>query len=506
MTTARGTILSGAILAIVVAAYMTFFVAKRLPMTDEGVMMMHAQEFYLGQTPYAEIESPYTPLAFFVHSTWMRLVGRGLMANRAAIVLLAALAAACGAAATRSSLGPRGSAAAGAAVVVATFPYHCYVSYNNYSMFLCIVTACILLRMSGVRDLRGAFLSGAVGALAFLAKQNLGGLALVGACIALFFAGDSWRSRIRLSASLCAGAGIVFFLFGMAAAYEGFLGTMLRQAFLGGVDQAEHMATWYPFDQASQLAAFLSHPTPRGLDALAHSFSFILPFIVAALLVPMVAAARTRGREAAWPLVILATMTPIVALGAVHSPTTWHIIFVKPVPIIAGAFLLKEFSGSRIGKIAAVMAAACFFTLHLGRQVMIFDEYTGVIDAPIASGIRTREWEAGIINKALDILRAVPATEPVFVAAPDPMYYYLTGRTPPLPWIYLDPLFVTEDAGRDIVERLKRSKSWVLLMTGRNSFYDYTRIRPLTKHLDGAEVHRDENVNGVRIRLYRPVP
>jgi len=51
---------------------------------------------------------------------------------------------------------------------------------------------------------------------------------------------------------------------------------------------------------------------------------------------------------------------------------------------------------------------ATFFALHIGRQIMIFDDYTASIEAPLASGILAREWEARLINTflvALDDIR-----------------------------------------------------------------------------------------------------
>jgi hypothetical protein len=440
-----------------------------------------------------------------IHAGWMRMVGLGLIANRIMMIFLAVISGIVVASSLQRPLSRTGAALCGLAVVVATYPYHCYVSYNNYSMFFGILSACAIFSMRDARDGRRAFMAGLWASASFLSKQNLGGLALIAGGMAVFAMPVLSMNRFRLTIRYIAGALTPMAVLTAHAAGVGYTRAMIEQALLGGVGQAGHFADSYPVNQLALMKALLVNPSFGAIEAFTQSASYVLPFLVAVALLPfLIAALRAGETDRARLIAAAAIMTPLVALGAIHAPTTWHIIFVKPVPIIAIAFLLREISRHRVGRAIALGAFLLFFTLHLGRQIMIFDDYDSTVDAPHAAGIRIRPWESEVINRALAAIRTVPTNEPLFVAAPDPLYYHLSDRTPPLPWIYLDPPLVTDEFGEMLAERIEKSGAWTLVLSGRSPFFDYRRIAAFGRQLDNSRPVIDETVNGIRIALHPP--
>jgi hypothetical protein len=472
-------------------------------MTDEGVMLVHSREVMEGTGPYGPTECPYTPLAFFLQAAWMRAAGEDLVTARVPVILMAALTAVCVFGAMLRFSPPLGAWLAAFTVVAATFPYQCYASYNNYALFFVTASACALVATRDASARALPFLGGALAAGAFFCKQNLGGLSAVAGGAALIVAASDLRGAFRQSGIYSAGGLVMTAVFMGFAAYRGFLGEMFGQAISGGLEQGEHFAGWYPFDQADQFANLLKNPSLYQLDALAHSLSFMAPFPVAGLLAIVAWHARRRGDAIARPAAILAAMSPILHLGAIHAPTTWHIIFTKSVPIMALSCLLVWLAMRPRALWVALTIGLSVTSVHLGRLAMIFDDYTGMIRAPLAEGIRTRDWEAEVINTALDAMESVPPTTPVFVAAVDPMYYYLTERKPPVRWIYLDPSLVPETVGRELVEKLRGAEADVLLINGRNPWYDYLQIAPLRDHINAMDTVTAKTVNGVTVALYR---
>jgi hypothetical protein len=491
-------------LCIVVPLLMSAFLYKRLPMTDEGVMLVHTQEIMEGSGPYGPTECPYTPLAFFLQAAWMKAAGSDLVTGRVPVVLLATLTALSVFGATLRFAPPSVAAVTGFAVVAATFPYQCYASYNNYALFFVTASASVLVMTGDAQARLMPFLAGALAAAAFFCKQNLGGLSAIAGGVAIVVAAPDLRAGIRQLVVYSLGGIVATALFLGFAAVRGFLHPMLEQALLGGLRQSEHFAGWYPMNQAALMAGFLKSPSLYLLDNLAHSLSFVMPFFVALILAIVSWVARRRGDAIARSAAILAAMSPLLHLGAIHAPTTWHIIFTKPVPIMALSCLLV-WLGMRPRMFGVAIAIGLIVSgIHIGRLVLIFDDYTAEIRAPLAENIRTRDWEAEIINTALDVLRTAPPDAPVFVAAPDPMYYYLAERKPPLKWIYLDPPWVSSEQGGEIVADLRRTRSRVLLIRGRNKWYDYLQIPALAESIAGRKVEKTAILGAITIELFAP--
>lgn len=483
-------------------AYLWFFCApKRLPMSDEGVMVVLAREPLLGHRLYDDIECPYMPLSFILHAGWMTISGSSLLLGRIATLLLAAgtwLVSYRGLTAATN----RASAVLGAtAAVIATFPYQFYSSYNNYALFFAVASAsAVLTAASSERNARAAALAGFCGAAAYFSKQNIGVLAIAGGFAALLFVGvsrKSSRDTIRFTAGAALGGAVLLVACLPFVRFSG----MLDQAVLGALRQGAHHATAYPTDQFAQIGRLIASPSLAALDEATHSVSFILPFIIATALAAMTTLLFHRGDRRSAPSMSLAILSAAHGLGAAHAPTTWHLVFSKPVPVIAATYLLYLVASRSAGRIAVFVVIGAFFSIHLGRQIMILDDYDSSIAASEAEGIGLRPWEAEVIDAGCRLMASAPAGEPVFVAAPDPMYYYFLDRHPPVPWIYLDPPSLSEPDRALIHSTLAANKiRYILYPSGRNAFFDYGSV--IKGYGRIAEID-SESVGSITVELRR---
>lgn len=468
-------------------AFLALFSApRRLPMVDEGAVWTYADEILRGRAPYVDFDLEYTPVAHLAHAAYARLAGPSLLRGRYWISGVAAAGAVAAFLAARTFAGPAAAAAAAAGVLVGTFPYHTYASYNVYAVTVALAAAAMTMRAAAAGRAAAWAAAGAATALAFWTKQNVGGLLGLGAAAAAVHA--AWRDRRPgVFFGFAAGA-----LGGLAAgllllAAVGWLPAFLDQAVIGPLARAGALPAPYPLDQAARLADLARRPSLHALDAFAHSASFLAVFASPLLLGVILLSASRRGPPAPTPdpSGAMAALVPLAlasAFGAAHEPTTWHIAFARPLPVLAaGACLVLVGRRGRSAVAVAAAVAAAYFGLHLGRQVMIFDEHDAPIRAGRAAGIRLRAWEARWIDDALAVAAAAPRGETLWIASNDILYYHLLDRPLPVRESFIEPdVDAATGRGARLAEDLLRADvRRILYLRGRSTWHDLLRLEPL---------------------------
>lgn len=496
-------------LAIGVFLYQALLYAwRRLPMVDEGVVWLFADEILRGRLPYRDFHCEYTPLAFYLHAAYAAVFGPSIL--RARVLLYAPLAAAgavAAYAAARTFAGRGAATAIAAAVFVGTFPYHAYASYNTMATVLALATAAAVLHAArGERPYRWA-VAGLLAALTFATKQNIGGLVGIGAgaaaiaeCVRRGRRGPFLAYAAAALGTLAAGA--------IAVAATGVWTEFVDQALIWPSARVGLLPAPYPTDQAARFHDLLRAPSLTTYDSFTHSASFLTVFLPPLVLIPLALRAVRAARPEAPSLLALIPLASCAAFGAWHEPTTWHIAFARPLPVLAAGAALVE--ASRPGRRAAALAAllgAAFLATHIGRQALIFDGHTAEIHAPRAAGIRVRPWEARWIDDVLDVIDHIPKGETYWIAWVDLLYYHLVDDPLPVHTTFIEP-DVAMMTGQDhlLIEDLERNDvRWVLHPRGRNEWYDMGRLPALRHYLEETfrRVREETIANGAgRVTVY----
>lgn len=185
---------------------------------EEGYFAYLSSRVAVGDLPYRDFATPYTPAYFFLHGLLYQLLGWTLVSQRLGVIAARFVGAALLYVLARRVAPPRYAVLAPLLLLLhdpAPVPWHTHPSW--YASAAALASAWTVLRFLDVRRLRWLMVAGALAGLSFAFKQNIGLLALLAAGsflalavgpLPLSFALPGWAGSIddtrlaRISASL----------------------------------------------------------------------------------------------------------------------------------------------------------------------------------------------------------------------------------------------------------------------------------------------------------------
>lgn len=417
---------------------------------EEGLMVHVGERMLAGDHLYRDIVLVTGPVPYAFTAALFAVFGKHILAARAGVVLLQALA--CGsvfALARRAGSGAWAHAAAAcfASGPVLLFPLLSTMFYTTVATSLAVITAYLGLR--ALTSTPWAVAAGVAAALTALSKQTVGALlavALVGAVAACAPRGR----RLRRAAEVCAGGAAVAVLTLAIFASLGDLGDFVSSMVArpeGETFGFPFINLWPPGHLAPELAGdeyyyvpetvYLLRGGAKGVPAplvLASQLLYVLPFAALAL---------TGVRRLAGPLpaAIWLHAAGLLALLANLFPRTdaGHLVFVAPA---AAAHLfvlapgLERGAGRRIARAgsAAVVLGLALACAGLGSRLYALSHPPSYGPRVPLRPISPPKASRAVPHTIAWLRERVTPGEPIFVARAEPLIYFATGTRNPTPF------------------------------------------------------------------------
>jgi len=483
--------------------------------SDEGLVLVAADDLAKGRLLYRDCYVPLTPLVYLLQGLAFKLAGSHIIVSR--LLMTATYAATV--AAVFSMAGrvlPTWRAVLAGVIAIPLqlwmWPHAHFFSYNALATLLCVVAICIAWSVEArPRRLRHAALLGAVLALALWTKPNLA--VATGAGIALYWVGGWLRTRIgarRLrdrsgrdllweGAAVTAGAVIASAPLTAYLVGVGIFDEMVESLFSLGRIYAEVPPDLFPplFPPFGQLDAVRLFPgrvlpsllymaiykAPAYRYLLDHSgwidlgvrvlyYAPIMLWIaVAACLLARLTRGRWEPRDEAALLFFCAGLG--LYLTVVPHPAFHYVVpTLLPLVPLATYFWWRAEGGSRgawcvILRVTGGVVLLAYGVASLGALAA----YVGIPRAPVHTAAGTlwvpvdqaRSW-----NAVLEYLHArVPEGALVFAAPYFPILYFGTGYEHPTRFVDLRPGSPGPAAEDEIMLRLEeQSVEWAVYFPG----------------------------------------
>jgi hypothetical protein len=475
---------AGSTLILLVSALVLLSYAEiGINIYDEGIPYSGAERLARGERIYRDFHA-YQPLRYWIFRAAMALGGPNLLSGRRIMALLGALQPWAAFASARL-LGGSPATALLAAALALLVPSAYYVRFFPLGIILNLLA---LLRALERPRPRRWFLCGAMIALAFLAKLEVGLLALLidlGALAVLLLSRSAGPPPLRgRAAAILRPAGALLLL-----------PTLTIAAWAAYLAREVGLTHWlrYTGFQFVALPRYWRNPLPvpwqgagldpAGLELLARGVWYWIPGItlLLLLLLPERRALRRQqlGALAAYLLAAYALVLWRAGWGNLSralGPT-----------LVALPLLLQRFARGctsnpkrpplrRAANLLAATALATALVALAAIQIFREDEATGALGAlrtrplttletPRAAGIRCHPLEAATVDHVVQTVQSLlPPREPLLVLPYMPLFYFLCERPNPTPYEWIIPGTFTSPAEEAAaLERYRRRPARALI-------------------------------------------
>jgi hypothetical protein len=483
--------------------------------SDEGVVLVAAEDVANGKLLYRDVYVPVTPTVYLLEGLVFKLLGSEFWVSR---LLAAALYAAIVVAtfAVASICLPLGFATIAGVLTIPLevwmWPHAQFFTYTPLAILFCVLSIALAWRLEqSPRRVRSAIYLGLALGFALWVKPNLGGA--VGAGV-LFYWLSAWlRSRMGLacmrprSFATLFGEGLsvllgVFIVTAVHVAYlvaNGILVPMTESLLAlgriyGDVPQGLFPSLWPPFGQHDAIRNYPDLIVPGmfngsllgdlRLDYLMKYTGWIdffvrlvyftpigLYFISAVALLEWIRRGSWSSRREAALLIWLTGVCLLLTI--IPHPAVHYLTPTLITVIVLGAFLVSEAQTSpyrrlRVATLAASGIGACvFLAASVGLLSLYIMRPRTTLETP-AGTLWQDPRTTRLLEQILDYSREnIPEDEAVFVAPYYPLYYYLTKREHPSRFIDLRPGSPGREFEDEIILELERAGvEHVLYMKG----------------------------------------
>ncbi len=465
------------------------FLERGISSLDEGSILAIADALRKGEALYADRVTPLAPLTYELTAVLFRLFGAHLIVAR----LLEAFVFAGCVVLTHSIISriARAPAAfAGGLAVLAlkplAFPLWTIVNYSQIAMLLCLASLRIVLHFLDVRHTRWLLVLGIGIGVTIATKQNLGvllGASMIAALVLDWVRGvpRAGAQLVVRSAVLSAGPLVPLRLVFGAFAARGTQDALVDRAVLGmrylsqpywvplpGADlwfrrPAEvgmlaftyfppalvHLALEGRFDLASQPRVFV-------VEHLVKAAYYVPLFLLGATV--LVAFRRWggshAGQGAASKLVTIAAFAAAMYAGMLYRADWIHLMNIYPALIVASVVPLDVWGArSAWGRRVAIGLAAVWLGAGLALTGVVLTTYNSVLETPrgrlLGAALETKESA-----RVLRFVAGERGTERILFLRSEPLYYFLSGRSVPLPFDFLLPGVLRGDDDGEIARQL----------------------------------------------------
>jgi hypothetical protein len=420
---------------------------------EEGLLLHVGERLLAGEKLYSDIVLVTGPVPYTLVGAIFWLFGPKMLAARAAVAVLQALA--CAAVydiGRRSGAGPWAHAAAAALAFapVLLFPLLSAAFYTTISTSLTFSAAWLALR--GVGSARWGLAAGAAIALTALSKQTIG--ALLAVIFVTTIATCAPRGqRLRHALAVCVGGAATAILtliwYAAAGDLEVFVSSLLATP-SGNVFGSTFIDLWPPGELSPELKPVEFYYLPETVFILRNgkpgSPWFLILLSQLLFVLPIAVLATTALRRAFGPLPaatwIFAGATLACGSNIFPRADAGHLVFAAPAAL-AYAFCLAPLCvpkrraerrrGTMLGAGAsiAVLASA---SLWVGSQLFELagaPSYGPKVPVPPVSPPKRGDT----VPRVIRYLRAnLEPDEPIFVARTEPLIYFATDAPNPTPY------------------------------------------------------------------------
>ncbi|MBW2269108.1 MAG: glycosyltransferase family 39 protein [Deltaproteobacteria bacterium] len=420
---------------------------------EEGLLLHVGERLVAGERLYSDIVLVTGPVPYTLVGAVFWLFGPSMLAARAAVALLQALA--CAAAydmGRRGGAGPWAHAAAAALAFapVLLFPLLSAAFYTTISTSLTFSAAWLALR--GVDSARWGVAAGAAIALTALSKQTVG--ALLAVLFVTTVATCAPRGlRLRHALAVCAGGAGTAILtlawYGAGGDLEVFVSSLLATP-SGSVFNSPFIDLWPPGELSPELKLLEYYYVPEIVFILRDGKLNSPPFLVflsqLLFILPVAVLAVTALRRAFGPLPaaiwIFAGATLACGSNLLPRADSGHLVFAAPAAL-AYAFCLVPLclpTREAARRTGATLGAGAAIAVLAGTSLWVSSQLFEIAGAPsYGPKVPVRPVSppkrGDAVPRVIRYLRTnLEANEPIFVARTEPLIYFATDAPNPTPY------------------------------------------------------------------------
>jgi len=502
-------ILIVALLFFASLAFQSTFITLDAFVSDEGIVMVAADDVARGRLLYVDCDVPLTPAVYLLQGIAFKLFGSTFLVSRALIsivnascVVLVALLASC-------YLPFRFAALAGFIAIpvqIWMWPHAQFFSYNSLAILLCLVAMRLAWSIeSGPARLRAAFFFGAALAAALWTKPNLP--VATGAGVLLYWLSGWLRSSLNLpcrrrrgfsdllreGVATLVGIAITSVPMIVYLASVGILDDMWQRLVAITGIYGDSPAGLFPplLPLTSQIQSVRLSPDlmlpgmlVNGVNGLAadHGYQLLLAFsgwidlfirllyyLPVVLFVAVGGLLLVRLWRRTWveddEAALLAWLTAVLLYLTIVSFPAFHYITPTLFPLIGLATFLAHRACTssrdlprRVGRVLSVTGFAAYWGLSLVALTI----YLSIPRAPVET-MRGTLWvdraTSVLWNDILEYTKSqVAEGDRVFVVPYFPLFYFLSGQDHPTRQVALGPTFPGMQAEDEIILELERER------------------------------------------------
>ncbi|HVN37684.1 MAG TPA: glycosyltransferase family 39 protein [Myxococcota bacterium] len=496
---------------------------RGIVMAEEGQILSEAEAILDGRVLYRDIDGFVAPGVWYLGALILRVAGPDLNATRIAMVVLFAFTALVVYGLCQRVTSRRFALLAVALLCVQkalAFPLGTFLFYTEFAIAFALASSFALLRAVQRGSALASACAGLCIALCMLFKQNIGGVLLLG-CLVYLAAFERRASVIAPLLAVSATAGLATLAaFGAVGALPALVHSLVLTPFTGfapnysipylrGVALSGDFSQLFLYSPALYVEEFLLGPAAgsrklvavlvRGLSVGA----YLTPLLLALLSARNAIAGRpdARIRSLLW---IPALATFASAFPRSDFPhVAQALIGFLPISL----YELRSLAFLPLVRAAggAVVAALVLLALALVARM----PHDRRFEHP-----RARLWLTSgtleVLSDGLRWIQDIPPQERLSVIPTDAMYYFLSGRQPPLRSSIVLPHQVAADGGRALADSLDREGiDWVLYSEIRlPGFPKLEEFAPALRHALDAKFEpvrmRGERDGGPMLLRRRP--
>uniref|UniRef100_Q01PL9 Glycosyltransferase RgtA/B/C/D-like domain-containing protein n=1 Tax=Solibacter usitatus (strain Ellin6076) TaxID=234267 RepID=Q01PL9_SOLUE len=449
--TQQRALLSAILIGLATGSLAYLATRDRLTVTnDEGIYLISGLSVFRGAVPYRDFFAITGPGNFWLLGAIFRMAGVSLRTAHLLVAcdlgVLTALAywLASRLASWRTALG----CALLCSALFLSNPTYAPLNHRWDSSTFALASVALAVAAVQFSSRTAACLAGIIGMLAAWITPPVG-------LIALVVAPWLWlRGKPRLLGPFhAAGAALGALLPAAILNAQGGLGPMLHALFWN----AAH------YSAANQVAYGFFFGGPAALFAGVHGVEWLprillaLPFLLPALLPPLVAAAWLPAWRAPKSLEAFLLLCGL-ALVASNYPR-WdllHLLYISPVFLILGAVWLDRHTSGLCGMLL-------FLAFFLPAGMMCLQNLSGGSETTVATPVgRVQVSESNAQAVRMSVARIRPG-DSLFVFPYEPVFYFLTGARNPTRYFWLQPGMMSDQDERTAYAELNANPpDWIL--------------------------------------------
>jgi hypothetical protein len=512
-------------------------------LSDEGVVLVVAEDLAGGKRLYRDVYTPVTPAVYLLQGWAFKLMGASFAVSRVLMCIVYATSVALTYWIATHQLPRHVAMWIGIAAIplqVWMWPHAHYFSYNALAILCCLLAIERAWAIEATMNRRRAALGlGLAFAAGLWSKPNLA-LATGGGVLLYWLLGwlrtglhmqlmrdrgfaEILREGLAVLAGIAAGSLPFVVFLGATGSLSPMFESLLALSRVYGDVPSDLFPSLFPL--TGQLDALRTNPDlvfPGMLsnaigeervfrELLAYTgwldlgvrviyYTPIALFILVAAV--LLRALQTRSWSQDHEAALLTLCTALGLFATIIPHPALHYMTPTLLPLIAcSAFALRSVLQGLSGLRSTIAKATCWtgFAVYVGVSLAIVGAYANLPRDPVPTERGTFWVEPGTArawNAIVDFARErIPEDDDVFAAPHFPMFYFLTGREHPTPWSDLRPGSPGTGAEAEIVETLESEPvPWVLRLVGsqfdRLERFDvaYPRLaRYIDEHYEVAE-------------------